>query len=337
MSRIDLALVEAFVLVARSGSLTKAENLSGVSKATLSRQLTRLEKLLDAQLLMRSPRRITLTEAGRAYFARCEGLLDEVTGRLEAASTEIHELTTGVSGSLSLLSDTQFSTSFVCHVVKLFLESHPNVRCQLDVANGFHAPQVGDVDCYVCSEPPDAPNLVAKLLGRLHYGLYASPQYLARHGTPQAPDELARHQSIVMKERSRPSSQVPQVLLVSSAAGGGSGSGSSSHAFSPEPAFETNDHWVMKTFCIDGLGIALLPAFFVRPEVEQGVLVPVLPQWQPEPRRIYCAYQRQRYMGQKLRDFVDLMARCVVDIDSYNFYVGSSAAAAKRRKGGARP
>lgn len=322
MSRIDLALVEAFVLIARSGSLTKAESLSGVSKATLSRQLTRLEKLLGAQLLMRSPRRIALTEAGRAFFARSEGLLDEVTGRLEAASTEIHALTTGVSGGLSLLSDTQFSTSFVCHVVKLFLETHPDVRCQLDVANGFHAPQIGDVDCYVCSEPPDAPNLVAKLLGRLNYGLYASPQYLARRGTPSSPEELATHQSIVMKEPSVRS----QVLLVS---------GASSFAFQPEPAFETNDHWVMKTFCIDGLGIALLPAFFVRPELEQGVLMPVLPQWQPEPRRIYCTYQRQRYMGQKLRSFVDLMARCVVDIDSYNYYVGSSTA--RRRRTVARP
>lgn len=323
MSRIDLALVEAFVLVATSGSLTRAESLSGTSKATLSRQLVRLEELLGAQLLMRGSRRITLTEAGRAFFLRAEGLLDEVTGRLEAASTEIHELTTGVSGSLSLLSDTQFSTSFVCHVVKLFLESHPNVRCQLDVANGFHSARIADVDCYVCSEPPDAPNLVAKLLGRLNYGLYASPQYLARHGTPSLPQELARHQSIVMKA---PSSSGAQVLLVS---------GAQSFAFRPEPAFETNDHWVMKTFCIDGLGIALLPAFFVKPEVAQGVLAPVLPAWQPEPRRIYCAYQRQRYMGQKLRAFVDLMARCVVDIDSYNYYVGSSAA--KRRKTVARP
>ncbi|MFS2099030.1 LysR family transcriptional regulator [Variovorax sp. Varisp85] len=314
MSRIDLALIEAFVLVVQSGSLTKAESLSGVSKATLSRQLTRLEELLGAQLLMRSSRSVTPTEAGRAFFARCEGLLDEVTGRLETACTEIQEITAGVSGSLSLLSDTQFSTSFVCHVVKLFLESHPNVRCHLDVASRLNAPQIGEVDCYVCSEPPDVPNLVAKLLGRLNYGLYASPQYLERQGMPQAPDELLRHRSIVMKEGSGPS----QVLLVSGA--------SDSYAFRPEPAFETNDHWVMKTFCIDGFGIALLPAFFARPEVAQGVLVPVLPQWQPEPRRIYCAFQRQRYMGQKLRAFVDLMARCVVDIDSYNYYVGSSAA-----------
>ena len=314
MSRIDLALIEAFVLVVQSGSLTKAESLSGVSKATLSRQLTRLEELLGAQLLMRSSRSVAPTEAGRAFFARCEGLLDEVTGRLETACTEIQEITAGVSGSLSLLSDTQFSTSFVCHVVKLFLESHPNVRCHLDVASRLNAPQIGEVDCYVCSEPPDVPNLVAKLLGRLNYGLYASPQYLERQGMPQAPDELLRHRSIVMKEGSGPS----QVLLVSGASG--------SYAFRPEPAFETNDHWVMKTFCIDGFGIALLPAFFARPEVAQGVLVPVLPQWQPEPRRIYCAFQRQRYMGQKLRAFVDLMARCVVDIDSYNYYVGSSAA-----------
>ncbi|QSI29868.1 LysR family transcriptional regulator [Variovorax sp. RKNM96] len=323
MTGIDLALVQAFVLVMQSGSLTKAESLSGVSKATLSRQLTRLEELLGAQLLMRSPRRLTATEAGRAFFARCEGLLDDVTGRLEAARTEIQEITAGVSGSLSLLSDTQFSTSFVCHVVKLFLESHPDVRCQLDVASRLNAPQIGDVDCYVCSEPPDVPNLVAKLLGRLNYGLYASPQYLERQGTPQVPEDLLDHRSIVMKEASGPS----QVLLVSGASG--------SYAFRPEPAFETNDHWVMKTFCIDGFGIALLPAFFARPEVAQGVLVPVLPQWQPEPRRIYCAYQRQRYMGQKLRAFVDLMARCVVDIDSYNYYVGSSAA--RRGRAGARP
>lgn len=323
MTGIDLALVQAFVLVMQGGSLTKAESLSGVSKATLSRQLTRLEELLGTQLLMRSSRRVTPTEAGRAFFARCEGLLDDVTGRLEAARTEVQEITAGVSGSLSLLSDTQFSTSFVCHVVKLFLESHPNVRCQLDVASRLNAPQIGDVDCYVCSEPPDVPNLVAKLLGRLNYGLYASPQYLERQGTPQAPDELLHHRSIVMKEASGPS----QVLLVSGASG--------SYAFRPEPAFETNDHWVMKTFCIDGFGIALLPAFFARPEVAQGVLVPVLPQWQPEPRRIYCAFQRQRYIGQKLRAFVDLMARCVVDIDSYNYYVGSSTA--KRARAVARP
>jgi DNA-binding transcriptional LysR family regulator len=96
---------------------------------------------------------------------------------------------------------------------------------------------------------------------------------------------------------------------------------------------------VRKTFCIDGLGIAPLPVFFAEPEVAQGVLVPVLPQWPPEARRLYCAYQRQRYMGQKLRAFVDLMARCVADIGRYNHYVGSTAkvSPARRARAAARP
>ena len=173
---IDLKLVESFVLIVRSGGLTQAESLSGVSKATLSRQATRLEELLGTQLLTRTSRRVAPTEAGRAFFAHCESLLDDVTGRLETARTEIQELTAGVSGTLSLLSDTQFSTSFVCHVVSRFLESHPDVCCKLDVANRANAPEIDKVDCYICAEPPDMPNLVGKLLGQLNYGLYASPQ-----------------------------------------------------------------------------------------------------------------------------------------------------------------
>lgn len=308
----DLKLMQSFVLIMRSGSLTRAESFSGVSKATLSRQLSRLEALLGTQLLARTSRRLVPTEAGRAYFAHCESLFDEVTGRLEAARTEVQELTAGVSGTLSLLSDTQFSTSFVCHVVRLFLEAHPNVHCRLDVAGRADAPPIDDVDCYVCAEPPDSANLVGKLLGRLSYGLYASPAYLARHGVPGSPQELERHPAIVMNE----SASRAEVLLLSQ---------SQSYVLRPQPAFATNDYWVMKTFCIDGLGVALLPAFFTRPEVDRGVLVPVLADWQPEPRRIYCAFQRQRYLGRKLRAFVDLMTCCVAHIDSYNYYIGASA------------
>lgn len=310
---VDLKLVESFVLIVRSGGLTQAQALSGLSKATLSRQITRLEELMGAQLLIRTSRRVTPTEAGRAFFLHCESLLDEVNGRLEAAHTEVQEMTVGVSGTLSLLSDTQFSTSFVCHVVKHFLESHPDVRCKLDVANGVNAPPINEVDCYICAEPPDMPNLVAKLLGRLNYGLYASPRYLERYGAPQCPGDLAQHKSIMMMVE-RSSDKAP-VLLLSQA---------ESHAFRPAPSFTTNDYWVMKAFCTDGFGIALLPDFFTRPEVKQALLVPVLPQWKPEARRIYCAFQRQRYMGRKVRAFVDLMAHSIIDIDSSNSYIAST-------------
>lgn len=308
---IDLKLVEAFHLIVRSGSMTQAESQSGQSKATLSRALAKLEQQLGAQLLSRTTRKLQLTEAGRAFHAHCETLLAEVSGRLEAAHSEVQQLHAGTAGMLRVLCDPQFSTTFVCHVTRLYLEQHPKLDCQLDVAGQWHAPAADEVDCYVCEQPPDLPNLVAKPLGRLGYGLYASPGYLDRHGLPETPTELHRHRAIVSRD-------APAAALLHSATG-------SANYAPARPAIVSNDYWTLKTFCIDGFGIALLPDFFARPEVKRKILQPVLPGWKPEQRRIYCAYQRQRYASRKVRAFVDLMAGCLADIESFNIYVGSGS------------
>lgn len=86
----------------------------------------------------------------------------------------------------------------------------------------------------------------------------------------------------------------------------------------------TNDYWVMKTFCVDGLGIALLPDFFVNPEVDCGSLIPVLPAWKPERRRVYVAYQRQRFTAKKLQEFISLLADNMADIRFTSNYVATS-------------
>jgi DNA-binding transcriptional LysR family regulator len=313
---IDIKLVESFVLLMKSGSLTRAEDLSGISKATLSRQIARLEETLGVQLLHRTARRLAPTEAGRAFQVRAEVLLAEVSARLEAAHTELQDLSGGVSGDLSILADTQFSTSFVCHVVRRFLERFPDVRCRLDVAGRDASPAIDAVDCYVCAEPPAHPNLVGKLLGSLAYGLYASPHYLAAHGAPRSPEELPRHKTIVLDE-ARGAACACRLLHAQHAP----------FECRADSRVTANDYWVVKTFCIDGFGIALLPDFFTRPEVEAGVLRPVLPDWRPEPMRIWCAYQKQRYMGRKLRAFIDLMSESFQHIDSVGPYVGSRPAA----------
>jgi DNA-binding transcriptional LysR family regulator len=312
---MDIKLVEAFVLLMRSGSLTRAEAESGVPKATLSRQISRLEQTLGLQLLVRTPRRMTATEAGRAFFAHGERLLAEVQARLEAAQTEVQELSNGASGELALLTDTQFSTSFLCDVVRRYAEQHPNVRCTLDIADRPAAPSIDAVDCYLCSQPPDQPDLVAKPLGRLGYSLFASPRYLERHGAPQHPSELARHAVIVLQEPGREAAVPLHGRDVS-------------YLWKPQAAARTNDYWVLKTFCLDGLGIALLPDFFSRPEVAAGALRPVLAGWHPEPLRAYAVYRKQRYMARKLRAFIDIMATCFHDIDSLSYYVGSARDAA---------
>ncbi|MBS0341621.1 MAG: LysR family transcriptional regulator [Proteobacteria bacterium] len=302
---MELKLVEAFTVIMRAGSLTKAESQSGMSKATLSRLLRKLEEDLGVQLLSRSSRKVTPTDAGRALHAHCEALLSDMSGRWETARNEIQEIGSGTRGRLRILSDNHFSTTFVCHVAGLFLRRHPTIRCELDAAGREDSPRIEDVDCYVCAEAPDLPDIVAKLVGRLTYGLYAGPAYLREYGVPKTPKDLAEHTAVALRK------QAPVVLH----------SDKTSHPLISREVVATNDYWVMKTFCVDGMGIALLPDFFARPEVKHGSLIPVLPEWKPERKRIYCAYQRQRYLAKKLQAFVALLAESAADMESFNTYV----------------
>ncbi|TWI62570.1 DNA-binding transcriptional LysR family regulator [Pseudoduganella lurida] len=308
--QIDLRLIEAFALVMRNGSLTRAEEVSGISKATLSRQIMSLEQTLGATLMTRRARGVVPTEPGRVFFAHCEEMLADLAGRIETARVQMQELDSGVTGTLNILADSVFSTAFVCHVTRLFRERYPNVECRMDIAWGGNLPDVSDMDCYVCAEPPDLPNVVAKLLGRISHGLYASPAYLQRRGIPVTPLDISRHDSIILGESQGASEKT---MLHSDR---------HSQPYVPKCSVATNDYWVMKSFCLDGTGIALLPDFFARPEVTRRTLVPVLPNWKPERTRIYCAYQQQRYKTRKLKDFVDLMTTSVRHMDSYNQYVG---------------
>ncbi|WP_075257381.1 LysR family transcriptional regulator [Herbaspirillum camelliae] len=313
--QIDLRLIEAFALVLRCGSLTKAEEVSGISKATLSRQILSLEKTLGSSLLSRRARGMAPTEAGRVFYAHCEAMLAELTGRIDTARVQVQEMNSGVTGTLSILADSVFSTTYACHVGRLFKEKHPNVQVRLDVAQRPDALSVDEVDCYICSVPPDIPNMVGKLLGRISYGLYASPSYLSRKGVPATPIEMSNHDAIILSGRG-----THQKLMLHSE--------KHSQPQLSKGGIWTNDYWVMKTYCLDGFGIAALPDFFVQPEVLQGTLVPVLQNWKPEWTKIYCAYPLQRYRTRKLQEFVEMLAQSIQNLESYNPYVGYSSAQA---------
>lgn len=309
---MELKLVEAFALIMRAGSLTKAESQTGMSKATLSRLLRKLEEDLGVQLLTRSARKVVPTDAGHAFYAHCEALLSDVSGRWETARHEVQEMATGSKGRLRILADNHFTTTFVCHITRMFLEKYPNIRCELDAAGREDSPRMEDVDCYVCAEAPDLPDVVAKLVGRLTYGLYASPSYLRANGVPTNPKELTAHTSIALRMPEFASTPMLH-------------SDKTSLPYVTRYTLSTNDYWVMKTFCVDGLGIALLPDFFVNPEVGVGSLVPVLPDWKTERRRVFVAYQRQRYAAKKLQAFIALLAESMSDIRMSNSFVAASA------------
>lgn len=308
---IDIKLIESFVLLMRHGSLGRAENIGGIPKTTISRQIAKLEKILNVQLLLRSTRRITPTEAGTTFYAHCEQILAELNAGISSAQTDVQNLSAGLHGDLYMQTNSHLGTTFVSRVLSTYLDSYPNVTCHMDLVAEKNASIPDHVDCYVCSRPPNQPNLVAKLLGYLTYRLYASPDYLQRNGTPTQPEELEQH---------------PRIVLTSAPHEGRwhlhkQGTSYDSQA---RTVVTTNDYWVTKTFAIDGYGIALLPDFFTRPEIDAGVLSIILPDWHANKVPVYCVYQQQRYMGRKLRALVDLMAESFIGIESFQKYIGHS-------------
>jgi len=306
---IDLRLVENFVLVARCGTLSQAEEESGISKATLSRQMARLEDLLGQQLFIRTSRKATLTEAGRLLYERGSRLMRNMQTDLETVLIDVQNLSQGISGELHLMTTNYFSTTFVAPAIERYMSLYPNVRCHLRIVEDKPNPVFPDeADCFICTTPPDHPNLIAKRIGSFHCRLYASPAYLKQHGVPQHPGDLSAHRTNVRSDelidgkwrfyRGQECAEVaPGCTVVS------------------------NDYWVDKTFCIDGYGISYLPDFFTRVEVDAGVLAPVLPEWASETLPVYCVYQKQRHASEKLKAFVKLMADNFSGTETFMMYV----------------
>ncbi len=305
----DLKMVEAFVLVMRHGSLTSAENISGVPKATLRRHLMRLEASLGVQLFVRSAGKPAPTEAARDFYANCTQLLNELRAGLERASLAARELGGGERGHLSIVATSHLSTSYVSYVLRRYVRTHPDVVCHVDLISDSSPEVAEDIDCYVCSVPRTDSELAARLLGQLGYGLYASPQYVGSYGEPVVPRQLDGHRLLVQDD------QREEIRLRT-------GGGSWEALRGLNVVVASNDLWVVKSMALRHHGIALLPQFFAHGEVEAGLLRPILPAWEAPPLPVYCMYPRQRFMNRKLRAFIDMMVDSFDRIASCNYYLG---------------
>lgn len=306
----DLKAIQAFILVMRHGSVTAAETVSGIPKATISRHLAQLEASLGIQLFVRSARKPMPTEAGREFYRSCVRLIDDFGVGLEAARAAARNLADGACGHLTIVSTSHLSTSYVGHVLRKYVHRHPNVVCHMDLVSDISTALGNEIDCYVCTSPRDDLDLVARLLGRMRYRLYASADYLRANGDPASPVELCHHRALVLGQ------QGEDLVLTRDAT-------LEMHRLKLREAASSNDYWVVKSMAVCGRGVAVLPEFFVHNEVESGLLRAVLPDWQAPEVPVYCMYQRQRYMGKKLRAFIDLMIESFDQIETLQYYRAS--------------
>ena len=286
MDRLDAMGV--LLAVIDSGSLSAASRQLKMPLATVSRKVSELEAHLGAQLITRTNRKILLTETGRSYVEAAK----EILARVEEAERVAAGEYSAVKGDLTISAPIVFGRLHVLPVVVDFLKAHPEIDMRLALGDRFANLVDDHIDVALrIGNLPDS-NLVATRLGSVRRVVYASPGYVARHGAPGHPNELAEHDCITFENVTAAhvwrflddgrelAAPIRSRLIVNTA----------------ESAVDA---------AISGLGLTRVLSYQVARPVSEGLLVPLLEAFEHPPLPVQLVYLPQGLVPMKLRAFVD--------------------------------
>lgn len=287
-----------FVQVAETRSFVAAGRLLGVSASAVGKSVARLEERLGVRLFHRSTRSVTLTAEGALFLERSRRILAEI----EAAELELAEATAAPRGRLRV--SLPLVSSLVLPVLGDFMREYPDIELDLDFTD-----QVVDVieegfDAVVRTGDPTDSRLSARRLGAFRAVLVASPEYLARHGTPKVPGDLASHACLHYRF---PNTGKLEAWPLRRAPG------------APELALPTsmicNNIETRLCFALRGLGIACLPDFSVRELLADGSLRQVLPEHVGPAKAFHVLWPASKHPSPKVRALVDFLCARVFPAD----------------------
>jgi len=279
---------EAFVAIVDAGSISEAARELRVARASLSRQLARLEERLGVRLLHRTTRRLVPSRAGEVLYPRARAIVEE-----SAAAVEAVRLLDDVPRGLLRVSAPPTVSPSLGELIAAFMLEHPLVSVEL-IADTSHVDLASErVDVAMRAGVMRDPNLISRTLFRLHTQAFASTSYLARHGTPTTAEDLADHVCIrrFISGR-RPATSWP--LL-----DGGE--------VPVDGAFVSNDVMALMGALRGGLGIGLAPRELVAADVESGHLVQVLDGVVGLETTASLVWLERRFLDPKVRAFVDFI------------------------------
>jgi DNA-binding transcriptional LysR family regulator len=288
MDRIDQ--MAAFVAVAEAGSFIAAARRLGRSPAGLTRAVAALEDRLGARLFTRTTRVVTLTDAGRRHLGPCQAVLRDVAALESRAASEQRE----ALGSLVVTASVVFGRLHVLPIVAEFLRHHASVDVRLVLSDDVVPLIDAGIDVGVrIAHLPDS-TLKALRVGSVRRALYASPAYLAAHGEPTTPADLARHACIAFAG----AGQGPS--------GWSFGRGATRRTVATAPRLVVNLAEPAIDAAVAGLGITRVLSYMVDHLVGSGALRVVLPRFEPPPIPIHIVHPAGRHLPLRTRRFVDL-------------------------------
>lgn len=273
------------------GSLSAASRALGVPLPTVSRRVSDLETLLGSQLVVRTSRKLLLTESGAAYVASARRALEELVEAERAASGEYR----APRGELLVTAPIMFGKLHVAPIIHEFLSAFPEVNVRLILTDAVIDLVDLRIDVAVrIGQLPDS-GLVARRLGEVRLVVCTSPGYLERRGAPMTPAEISHHDCIAF-EGLEPDREWPF------------SDPNGTQRYPVRPRYSVNTADAVIAAAIAGLGIICLKSYQVADSVRDGTLLPILTGWTPPPIPVQVTYVHRQQKPLKLQAFLDFIA-----------------------------
>jgi DNA-binding transcriptional LysR family regulator len=288
MGEVNLNRLAVFAALVRAGSFTAAAEQLGLTKAMVSQHLARLERELGVALMVRSTRRMALTEAGAAFHADCERILAET----DAAIARAGENRAVPRGLLRITAPVNYGGTVIAPALAGFLRRYPEVRAELALDDGIRD-LIGDrFDLAIRGGPLRDSGLHAVRLAGFRQLLVAAPAYLETRGRPRRPQDLAAHDAILLSVLSTPArwsftarnGVQTRVQLA--------------------PRAQADSAAAVRAMALAGAGVAVLPDFMVQADLAAGRLDHLLPT-QRLPEGSFHAVYAGLHAPAKVRAFID--------------------------------
>lgn len=275
-----------FAAVVREGSFTRAARQLGITKQTASERVKHLEERLGVRLLERTTRHLRLTDPGAAYYARCAA----IAAQIDEANSEAQQRQAEPVGLLRVSAPVLYGRRFLAPVVADYLGRYPRVRVELTLADRRMNLIEEGLDLAIRIGPLDDSSLAARKLGEGHVYYVASPDYLARHGTP-APDALREARCVGIR-----AFETWEILGTRNKI---------------DPVLVVNDLEVACEAACAGVGIARLPSLVCREAVIGGRLRVLFGLDSGLRQPVHAVYPSRQYLPARVRVFLDALAEMV--------------------------
>jgi len=289
--KLDMNRMAVFAAVVEQGSFTAAAERLSLTKSMVSQHVSRLEQELGAKLLIRTTRRLTLTEAGARYYQRCA----EVVSLVNQANQELQGLTTKPAGVLRLTAPQVLGQSWLVPILSDFVRDNPGIRPVL-ICNDARLDLVSEaIDLAISVGALEDSSYRAQRIGGFDDVLCASRDYLAARAAPTRPEDLADLDYV-----GHMWGNLPKIRTLTAPDG-------KRHAIRLAPRIACNNLHAVKAFMLQGMGFGILPQIAAQPELDDGRLLRLLPDHHLQSGGIYAVHAYQQQAPLKVRAFIDYL------------------------------